>query len=210
MARPKAADHEEKRQAILKHAAELFAEHGYDRASLSMLARACNVSKPLVYHYWTDKAALLFDVLAQHLQQLVEIARGAAGTGGTPRRRLETLAFLLLDAYRDADAVHRVQITCLSLLAPPQQEALRSLERALVAEAAAMIADLHPDLAEDRRLLKPLTMSFFAMLNWHHLWHREDGPLSRDDYARMVAALIAEGGGPAALALKTRVGVDSA
>ncbi|NGM20858.1 TetR/AcrR family transcriptional regulator [Roseomonas stagni] len=196
MARPRAADHEEKRQAILKQAAELFATHGYDRASLAMLAKACDVSKTLVYHYWTDKAALLFDVLAQHLQQLVEIARGAVGT--TPRARLETLAFLLLDAYRDADAVHRVQITCLTLLAPAQQEALRSLERALVAEAAAIIADLHPTLAEDRRLLKPLTMSFFAMLNWHHLWHRDRGPLSREDYARMVAALIAEGGGPAA------------
>jgi TetR/AcrR family transcriptional regulator len=201
MARPRAADHEEKRQAILKQAAELFAAHGYDRASLAMLAKAGNVSKTLVYHYWPDKAALLFDVLAQHLQHLVEIARGAAGTGGTPRARLETLAFLLLDAYRDADAVHRVQITCLTLLAPPQQEALRSLERALVAEAAAMVADLHPGLAGDRRLLKPLTMSFFAMLNWHHLWHREQGPLSREDYARMVAALIAEGGGPAARAL---------
>jgi TetR/AcrR family transcriptional regulator len=200
MARPKAADHEEKRQAILKRAAELFAAHGYDRASLAMLARACNVSKTLVYHYWTEKAALLFDVLAQHLQQLVEIARGAAGA--TPRARLETLAFLLLDAYRDADAVHRVQITCLTLLDPPKQETLRALERALVAEAAAVIADLHPSLSEDRRLLKPLTMSFFAMLNWHHLWHREQGPLTREDYARLVAALIAEGAAPAARALE--------
>jgi TetR/AcrR family transcriptional regulator len=201
MARPRAADHEDKRQAILDKAAELFAQHGYDRASLAMLAQACGVSKALLYHYYADKAALLFDVLAQHLQKLVEVARGAAGMKGAPRARLETLAFLLLDAYRDADAVHRVQITCLGLLAAPQQEALRSLERALVAEAAAMIADLHPGLAEDRRVLKPLTMSFFAMLNWHHLWHREDGPLSRADYAGMVAALIAEGGGPAAAGL---------
>jgi len=36
-------------------------------------------------------------------------------------------------------------------------------------------------------------MSFFAMLNWHYLWHREDGPLTRQDYARLVATLIAEG-----------------
>jgi hypothetical protein len=31
------------------------------------------------------------------------------------------------------------------------------------------------------------------MLNWHYLWHREDGALTRDDYAQMVATLIAEG-----------------
>ena len=191
MARPRAADHFEKRNAILAQAAELFARHGYDRASLAMIAQASGVSKPLVYHYWHDKEELLFDVLAPHLQKLVEIARGVQGMTCGPREKLETLAFLLLDAYRDADAVHRVQIACLSLLSPARQEALRSLERALVAEAAALIADLHP--GTPRQMLKPLTMSFFAMLNWHYLWHREDGPLTRDDYARLVATLIAEG-----------------
>ncbi|WP_372621141.1 TetR/AcrR family transcriptional regulator [Falsiroseomonas sp.] len=193
MARPRAADHFEKRNAILAQAAELFARHGYDRASLTMIAQASGVSKALVYHYWRDKEELLFDVLAQHLQRLVETARGVATLTRGPLDRLETFAFLLLDAYRDADAVHRVQIACLSLLSPDRQEALRSLERALVNEAAVIIAELHPEAARQRHLLMPLTMSFFAMLNWHHLWHREDGRLTRLDYARMVATLIAAG-----------------
>ncbi|WP_270935231.1 TetR/AcrR family transcriptional regulator [Falsiroseomonas oryzae] len=191
MARPRAADHFEKRNAILAQAAELFAKHGYDRASLAMIAQAAGVSKPLVYHYWADKEEMLFDVLAQHLQHLVQVARAVGDQPRGPRERLESLAFHLLDAYRDADAVHRVQIACLPLLSPARQEALKSMERALVAEAAALVADLHPDTP--RPLLKPLTMSFFAMLNWHYLWHREDGKLTRDAYARMVAALIAAG-----------------
>jgi hypothetical protein len=70
---------------------------------------------------------------------------------------------------------------------------LRSLERALVSEAAVIIAEMHPKLAKQVHLLKPLTMSFFAMLNWHYLWHREDGPLTRQDYARLVATLIGKG-----------------
>jgi len=197
MARPLAADHFEKRGAILKQAAELFAKHGYDRASVAMIAAASGVSKALLFHYWRDKEELLFDVLAGHLQKLVEIARGATAMRGPAGERLATLAFLLLDAYRDADAVHRVQIACLSLLPPARQDALKALERALVAEAAALIAEAHP--AVGPRLLKPLTMSFFAMLNWHYLWHREDGPLTRDDYARLVAKLM-EGGVPAVLA----------
>lgn len=195
MARPRAADHEDKRQAILRRAAELFAQHGYDRASLAMIAQACGVSKALLYHYYKDKEALLFDVLAQHLQDLVEISRGMAGLRMPAQGRLEAMAFGLLDAYRGADAVHRVQIACLALLSPERQEALKSLERALVAEAAALIAEMHRGLP--RHVLMPLTMSFFAMLNWHHLWHREDGKLRRDEYAKMVAALIA-GGTPAA------------
>ena len=87
--------------------------------------------------------------------------------------------------------MHRVQIACLSLLSPGRQEKLKEMEREMVESAAAIIAALHPGLP--RPLLKPLTMSFFAMLNWHYLWHREDGPLTRDDYARLVATLSAEG-----------------
>ncbi len=191
MARTRAADHFEKRNAILAQAAELFARHGYDRASLAMIAKAAGVSKPLVYHYWADKEEMLFDVLAQHLGHLVELARGTATLSRGPREKLETLAFLLLDAYRHADAVHRVQISCLSLLSPERQEKLKAMERELVAGAAAIISALHPTLPKP--LLKPLTMSFFAMLNWHYLWHREGAALTRDDYARMVAALIATG-----------------
>jgi AcrR family transcriptional regulator len=197
MARPRAADHEEKRQAILAQAAELFARHGYDRASLAMIAQACGVSKALVYHYWTDKADLLFDVLAQHLQHLVQRARCVATLARAPRERLETLASALLDAYRSADAVHSVQLNCMKLLPPERQAALRSMERQLVEEAAAMVAELNRDAAADRRVLIPLTMSFFAMLNWHHLWHREGRGLTRHDYARMVAGLM-EGGVEAA------------
>ncbi len=192
MARPRAADHEDKRQAILKRAAELFAAHGYDRTSLAMIGQACGVSKALVYHYWTDKEALLFDVLAQHLTELVEVTRTANDTGLPPRARLDAVAAALLEAYRDADAVHRVQINCMSLLAPERQEALKDLERALVQEVAGILKDLSP-IAADRRLLKPLAMSFFAMLNWHHLWHREGGPLPREAYARLASALVADG-----------------
>jgi TetR/AcrR family transcriptional regulator len=193
MARPIAEDHFDKRKAIMDRAAELFAVHGYDRASMAMIAKASGVSKALFYHYWADKADLLFDVLAHHLDHLVQLARDVATLTRTPRERLEILADLLLDAYRSADAVHNVQLNCMKLLPPARQEALKAMERQLVEEAAAMVADLNPRAARDRRVLIPLTMSFFAMLNWHHLWHREGRGLTRHDYARMVAALMADG-----------------
>jgi AcrR family transcriptional regulator len=197
MARTIAEDHHDKRKAIMDRAAEVIAEHGYDRASMAMIAKASGVSKALFYHYWADKADLLFDVLAHHLDHLVNLSRFVAGLNRTPRERLETLASALLEAYRSADAVHNVQLNCMKLLPPGRQAALRSMERQLVEEAAAMVAELNPRAAADRRVLIPLTMSFFAMLNWHHLWHREGRGLTRHDYALMVAGLM-EGGVEAA------------
>jgi TetR/AcrR family transcriptional regulator len=42
-------------------------------------------------------------------------------------------------------------------------------------------------------LLKPVTMSLFGMLNWHYMWFRDKGPVSREDYADMVTTLLIEG-----------------
>ncbi|WP_342726951.1 hypothetical protein AAFG07_08990 [Bradyrhizobium sp. B097] len=33
--------------------------------------------------------------------------------------------------------------------------------------------------AKQKRVLKPLTMSVFGMLNWHYMWFREGGPMTR-------------------------------
>lgn len=192
MAKTRASDYEDKRRSILKPSARLFATHGYDRASMNMVAAACGVSKALLYHYYRDKETLLFDIIRTHLEELLSAVEAAAGER-EPKRRLLAMAEALLEAYREADAEHKVQINHLSLLAPERQDELKALERALVARFAEAIAACVPGLAADRRLLKPVTMSLFGMLNWHYLWFRENGLLSRKDYADLAVKLLLEG-----------------
>lgn len=208
MARPIAADHDTKRRLILERSAELFAAHGYDRASLSMLARACGMSKALFYHYYSEKSEVLFDIIRTHLDDLLAVTAECCESerNANPRRRLLHLAEALLDAYRAADAKHHVQISQLHLLPEAQQELIKDIERRLVDRFAAAIAPCLPPMARGQALLKPITMSLFAMLNWNHLWFREQGPLSRRDYARLAVTLLIDGAGalPAGSALEGR------
>ena len=192
MARPRASDYDDKRRAILDRSAELFAAHGYDRASMSMIAEACGVSKGLLYHYYTDKEALLFDIIRFHLEELLEAVEAANRPELAPEARLQALATALLDAYRDADAEHQVQIGHLRLLPPERQNELKDMERELVRLFADVIAEVAPDL-EGIGLLKPVTMSLFGMLNWHYLWFKPGGTLSREDYAALATRLIVDG-----------------
>ncbi|MBT9292442.1 TetR/AcrR family transcriptional regulator [Prosthecodimorpha staleyi] len=194
MARPRAVDHDDKRRAILKAAARLFADGGYDRSSMAEVAKACGVSKALVYHYYVSKDVLLYDIIRLHLDELVAAVEGANGHDEAPRERLVRLASALLDAYRDADAEHKIQINELKKLPPEQQDELRDLERRLVGYFAAAIAAAVPAL-EGGALLKPVTMSLFGMLNWHYLWFRPGGPVSREDYARLAVTLAVDGAG---------------
>jgi len=192
MARQRSADYDDKRQAILAHSAEVFAKHGYDRASMAEVAQACGVSKALLYHYYVNKAELLFDILHAHLQVLVDAVQ-AVDKALPPRDRLRGLIGALLEAYRDADNEHKIQLNELSKLPPKRQKVLTDMERDLVSVFADTIAAVNPALAGDNALLKPVTMSLFGMINWHYMWFRDGKALTREDYADLVTTLVVEG-----------------
>ena len=201
MARTRAQDYDEKRQAILHQVAELFARHGFTGASLSLIAEACGMSKALLYHYYRDKEAVLFDILSNHLAVLIAAVEKAAAEPNSARGRLHAIVAALLESYRDADAEHQVQITSLKLLPADQQEQLKEMERTLVRIFSDALAQAVPQAAADRSRLMPLTMSLFGMLNWHYLWFREGKGLSRADYARMATELVLSGAANALAAL---------
>jgi TetR/AcrR family transcriptional regulator len=182
MARPKSAEHDDKRRAILRRSAKLFAQNGYDRTSMAEVAEASGVSKALLYHYYVGKESLLFDILHAHLQDLMDAVRAVRALVGA-----------VLGAYRDADDEHKIQINELRKLPLARKKELIALERALVAIFAEAVAAAIPSIAGNSVLLKPVTMSLFGMLNWHYMWFRDKGPVSREDYADMVTTLLIEG-----------------
>lgn len=193
MARSRAKDYDEKRLSLLRQAAAVFARDGYDRASMAGLASECGVSKALFYHYYGSKEALLFDIISTHLEELAEAVEAADDAGLAPELRLERLVGALLEAYRDADAEHKLQIGTMQILPDAEQAQLKALERQLVARFAEAIRALAPEAFDGMPLLKPVTMSLFGMLNWFYMWFRDGGPVSRADYARMATRLLVGG-----------------
>jgi len=193
MPRTRARDYDDKRDAILHRAAIAFARDGYDRASMAGLAAECGVSKALLYHYYASKEALLFGILSNHLEALVEVAESADRPDLTPDERLGRLVAALLDAYRDADAEHKVQINALGLLPEAEQAELKRLERRLVTIFSEAIRAVEPRAFGDGRLIKPVTMSLFGMLNWFYMWFRDGGPVSREEYAALATRMLVNG-----------------
>ena len=199
MARSRAKDYDDKRLSMLHRSAELFAASGYVGTSMNTIADACGVSKALLYHYYPDKEAILFDILSSHLETLVAAVRKASASAGDPIERFRTIVGTLLELYRHADAEHQVQIASLKLLPKDKQQPLLASERILVRIMSDALAAAVPT-AKQKRVLKPLTMSVFGMLNWHYMWFREGGPMTRAEYAEFVAQLVLAGAADAAAA----------
>jgi TetR/AcrR family transcriptional regulator len=123
------------------------------------------------------------------LQEVVEAADHA---NLAPEPRLRGLIAALLEAYRDADSQHNVQISSMRFLPQERQAELKRMERDLVTVFSAAVAGVAPHL-KGTKMLTPVTMSLFGMVNWHYLWFKSSGSVSRDEYADIVTRLISDG-----------------
>lgn len=70
-----------KKRAILRAAAALFRERGYERTRLDDIAQALNVTKPTLYYYVKNKEDILVEIqqtgFDEIMEELIELGRGA-------------------------------------------------------------------------------------------------------------------------------------
>lgn len=194
MARTIAKDHGEKRALIQKTAARVFADFGFDRTSMSMLAKECGISKAAIYHYYNSKDDLLFDILETHLKSLRDRVAEVVPDGKTPEEYLRAVILEILLAYRGADDHHRVQLASMGALDDASQRRLTDLQRALVVQVSdAAKAVVSMEISEDKKALRAVTMSLFGMLNWFYIWNHDKGEQNRRDYAQLVCDMALKG-----------------
>lgn len=194
MARPKAADYDAQRDAILALAATAFAELGYASASMAQLAQACGTSKARLYHYFPGKEALLFESLDRYTRRLLERVEGARARGLAPREALAELVRTLLVEYRDSRPYHVSLLNDVKFLAPELREAIESQQRAVVAALAGAIDRAAPGRFTPAERT-PATMALLGMINFTFAWLRPGGPMSYERYAELVIDLWERGVG---------------
>ncbi|KUJ80300.1 TetR family transcriptional regulator [Ruegeria marisrubri] len=194
MARTIAKDHDQKRAQILKSAARVFAKEGFDRASMTQLARECGISKANIYHYYDSKDAILFDILETYLRELRDLICGIDMEGLSAPQRLHKVVAEILLAYQGVDDEHRVQTSGMSALPEDQQKLLRGYQRDMVVFLSNIISENAPEVfKEDAAKLRSATMSVFGMLNWYYMWNSGADAAAREDYAKLVSNLTLHG-----------------
>jgi TetR/AcrR family transcriptional regulator len=80
--------HHDARKQILDAAEKLFADKGFDATSISDITEASGVVRSLIYYYFKDKRDLYISILKDGEEQMLQIAKDAAATGGAALDRL--------------------------------------------------------------------------------------------------------------------------
>jgi len=81
-----------KREAILRAAIDVFAEHGYFNAQVADVARAAGVAAGTVYLYFKNKDDLLVSIFERSMREGLTSSRAAVADLRDPRERLLRLA----------------------------------------------------------------------------------------------------------------------
>jgi AcrR family transcriptional regulator len=185
-------DHDLKRDAVVRAAAQAFNTRGYHNTSLDDVAAALGVTKPTVYYYVASKEQLLFECFQAGLQRIQDAFREAQRSDRPARERLNAV----VRGY--AEAIASEYGWCM----------VRAHDHDLGPEMSRQIKALKSGIDQGmRRLLREgiddgsigpcdPKITAFAMagaLNWIAHWYRENQPMSATQVAEAFMAFFENG-----------------
>ena len=196
MARPKPATHELKRDEILDRAAQCFADKSYPAATMNDIAAANGTSKARLYHYYSAKEAILFDLLDRYTQRLLSLIGKTEATA--QRRNLDDRAALhelirsFLQEYETSATRHVALLHDTQFLGEEQRELILNRQRDLVSAVTRFLRRAYPKRVNASNQTAA-TMMLFGMINWTFTWLRPNGSMSYAAFAEEVIATLDHG-----------------
>src|SRR6267154_4121471 len=82
------SDNRSVREKVLVAAVQLFAEYGYHAAPLREIARMAGIQAASIYYHYTNKQALLVEIMETHMQQLNANLERIVREESDPQKRL--------------------------------------------------------------------------------------------------------------------------
>lgn len=185
-------DRASKKEAVLRAAAQVFNEKGFQATTLDEVAARLNVSKPTLYYYVRSKDDILFECVQAGLTLVQEAIAAVEAKGG---RAVDKL----MAAMRQY--VEIVTMDFGMCIIRVGEDPLPKAERAKLRRMKAEIDHEFRRLIEEGMAegsIAPCDARIAAFtiggaLSWIGRWYRPDGAYSREDIADHMIALMAKG-----------------
>lgn len=153
----------ERRRDLLRAAAHLIAERGFTGVRLEDLGAAVGISGPAVYRHFSNKDALLVEILVDISRRLLAGGTEVAETVPDPRDTLEGLVDFHLDFALGEPDLIRVQDRELASLPDDARREVRQTQRRYVEIWVGVLCRITPELPEsDARTMAHAT---FGLIN---------------------------------------------
>jgi AcrR family transcriptional regulator len=183
--------YDERFDALLAHAARVFAERGYDRTTMRDLAAASGVSLAGIYYYVRGKEDLLAQIQERCFTQVLDGVTAALSGAVDPMDRLATFIRHHVTFF----AAHMPEMKVLSheaaALTGERQRPINHLKRRYVDLLQELLRDAAPDQSPAER--SAAAYALFGMMNWIYNWYDPAGPLDDARLADLLTRLFLGG-----------------
>jgi AcrR family transcriptional regulator len=185
-------DSENKLQHILRHAAQIFAENGFEGASIRDISRATGVSLSGLYYYFESKQKLLYliqqEVFASVLRRLQHRLAGAH----SPEERLRIFIQNHIEYFLSHPAEMKVLAHEEGALEEPYRKEVAAIRRRYY-NLAREIFEALPASESPGLNTRVAVLSLYGMMNWVYKWHNPKVDPGARDLAENIASIFLHG-----------------
>ncbi len=183
-----------RRDALLRAAAECFAESGYDAASTRSIAARAGMQAASLYSHYKSKADLLVGVHEVGIERITQEVQAAINTDLPPWERLEAACAAHLRALLGGDVFFAALMRNVPLRSDPAYEVIRRLRDGYETIFTGLLDDLPLPKGTDRRKLR---LMLLGSMSWSFTWFNpsKDAP---EDLARTFVRFLRYSLDPAA------------
>nr|WP_166264404.1 TetR/AcrR family transcriptional regulator [Marinobacter caseinilyticus] len=178
------------RGRLLKEAARLFRDKGYERTTVRDLAAAVGIQSGSLFHHFRTKEEILKAVMVETIQLNTAVMQGAMDQAETDRDKLHALILSELESINgqtgEAMAVLVYEWRSLSKEGQEEVLALRDIYEQLWLDVLTSLAAqgvIRADPFVTRRMLT-------GALSWTVTWYRVDGGMTLSDLTGQVIAML--------------------
>ncbi|MFF0545742.1 TetR/AcrR family transcriptional regulator [Nocardia thailandica] len=178
-----------RREQLLAIAQRAFATHGYHGATMARVGRSANITKPVLYRYFSGKLELYLAVIQRSLDELNTAVRRALDSARSETEAVHATVHAIFDLV-DRDATPAEVLVGPAV--PDEPSAELSIRSAWNECAQTVAAGLGPDRSPTQaRLLASAVLG--AALTGARDWHRAGRPIPKGEAADLIARLPAAG-----------------
>jgi AcrR family transcriptional regulator len=175
----------EPRQEILRAAARLFQQQGYDATSMNDVAAALKLSKGGLYHHFQSKDEILYNIMSHAMditeQRVINVVRHIDGSSvAGAEERLRTLIRLHIQVVLSPeDREITVMLHENHPLSPALRRKINGRKKDYVVFVEHLIADVQRKRNSSSRVTpRAAVFALVGMINWIYQWYKPDGPLT--------------------------------
>ena len=187
------------RQEILRTAARLFQQRGYDATSMNDVAAALKLSKGGLYHHFQSKDEILFEIMNHAMEITEERVLAPVRSITDPVERLKALIRLHIEVVlspRDREIT--VMLHENHPLPPTLRKRINTRKKEYIHFVEGLITDVQANAQRSRHAkcaVSPRAAAFalLGMINWIYQWYKPEGDLQANNLVPQFTDMVFAG-----------------